>query len=130
MRAKRLRREKWIGLRLNEAEFAELKKAAAKTTANSLSTYVRCILLGKPLTVYYRNQSADEFLAQMLLLKREWNAIGNNFNQAVHKLHTLDEGKAIESWAAYYAGYLQKFQQSLDLIHQQMQKVYEQWLQK
>ena len=35
----------------------------------------------------------------MILLKNELNAIGNNFNQAVHKLHTLDHVPEIKAWA-------------------------------
>jgi transcriptional regulator of NAD metabolism len=50
---------------------------------------------------FYRNQSADEFLAEMIQLKHELNAIGNNFNQAVHKLHTLDHTADIKAWAIH-----------------------------
>lgn len=48
------------------------------------------VLLKKPVTINYRNQSADEILSAMRQLKKELNDVGNNFNQAVHKLHTLD----------------------------------------
>ena len=44
------------------------------------------LCLQKPVTVKYRNQSADDFLQAMLELKKELSAIGNNYNQAVHKI--------------------------------------------
>jgi hypothetical protein len=40
----------------------------------------------------------DDFLKEMLHLKKELNAIGNNFNQAVHKLHTLDRIPEFQQW--------------------------------
>jgi ribosome biogenesis protein Nip4 len=35
----------------------------------------------------------------MILLRNELNSIGNNFNQSVKKLHTLDEISEIKIWA-------------------------------
>jgi hypothetical protein len=42
---------------------------------------MRDVSMQKPVMVKYRNQSEDDFLSQMLELKKEFNAIGNNFNQ-------------------------------------------------
>src|SRR5678816_3223242 len=83
-------RKGWLTVRLNEDEEKKLNKFYSRTTSNSLSEYARDVLLREPVNVIYRNQSADEFLEEMIQLKKELNAIGNNFNQTVHKLHTLD----------------------------------------
>ncbi|WP_206683265.1 plasmid mobilization protein, partial [Escherichia coli] len=69
----------------------QLEKFQQKTTEKDTSSYLRKVALQKPVTVKYRNESADDFLLDMLNLKKELNAIGNNFNQAVHKLHILDK---------------------------------------
>ena len=74
-------------IRMNNSELEQLKKQKQQSTERSLSNYVRKVALQKPVTIRYRNQSADEFLMQMMELKKELNAVGNNFNQAVHKLH-------------------------------------------
>lgn len=130
MKEKKFIRQHWLGLRLSVTELNQLKKLASKTTSRSLSDYARQVLLQQPVRVLYRNQSADDFLADMLSLKKELNALGNNFNQAVHKLHTLDHTPDIQRWAQYYSQYLEKFEQSQATIEQKMQQVYEQWLQK
>ena len=52
----------------------------------------------------FRNQSADDFLKEMLVLKKELNGIGNNFNQAVHKLHLLDKIPEFRAWVIQYDG--------------------------
>ena len=43
--------------------------------------------------------AVDDFLADMLALKKELNAVGNNFNQSVHKLHMLDHLPEFRAWA-------------------------------
>lgn len=130
MREKKFIRQHWLGLRLSETELNQLKKLASKTTARTLSDYARQVLLQEPVRVLYRNQSADDFLTEMLSLKRELNALGNNFNQAVHKLHTLDHAREIQHWAQHYSHYLEIFRKTQDAIERKMQQVYEQWLQK
>ena len=92
-------RSRWLNIRLNEEEENKIKKLYGRTTCNSLSEYARDVLLKNPINILYRNQSADEFLTEMIQLKNELNAIGNNFNQAVHKLHTLDHIPDIKAWA-------------------------------
>jgi hypothetical protein len=55
----------------------------------SLSEYSRNVLLGKKVTVIYRDRSMDEVLEEFILLRQELNFIGNNFNQAVKKLNSM-----------------------------------------
>lgn len=123
-------RSKWFTVRLNEAEENKLNKFFNRTTANSISEYARDVLLQQPVTVLYRNQSADEFLSEMILLKKELNAIGNNFNQAVHKLHTLDRIPDIKSWAILNENSKKIFMNKLTEIEDIMNEIYIQWLQK
>ena len=37
-------------------------------------------------------------MAEMIELRKELNAIGNNFNQAVHKLHILEKIPEFRTW--------------------------------
>ena len=78
-------RKHFVKTRMNDDELNQLIKFQQKTTEKDVSSYLRKIALQKPVTLKYRNQSADDFLKEMLPLKKELNAIGNNFNQAVHK---------------------------------------------
>lgn len=98
MKQKAPKREKWLTIRLSEEEYTLVEKLTKKTTCRTLSDYGRKVLLVKPINVKYRNQSLDDFLADMLQLKKELNAIGNNFNQAVHRLHTLQSIPDLQSW--------------------------------
>jgi hypothetical protein len=123
-------RRKMVVVRMNETEFEQAEKLRKKTTERYLSTYVRKLSLQKPLTVKYRNESADDFLLDMLNLKKELNAIGNNFNQAVHKLHLLDKIPEFRIWVQQYDGLQKVLISKVEEIKLRMNQLYEQWLQK
>jgi len=123
-------RSKWLTIRLSEDEENKLNKFYDQTTSNSLSEYARNLLLNEPITVVYRNQTADDFLAEMILLKNELNAIGKNFNQVVHRLHTLDHIPAIKAWTILNESSKKTFMKKMDEIREKMNEIYEQWSQK
>jgi len=86
--------------------------------------------LSKPIKVTYRNQSADEFLAGMIALKNELNAIGNNFNQAVKHLHSISDPAEIKTWLLLNESTKQAFMNKIEEIKLRMQQLYEIWSQK
>jgi len=56
-----------------------------------LSEYIRNVVLRDPVYVKTRNLSLDAFLREIVALRNQFKAVGFNFNQVVHKLHTLQE---------------------------------------
>src|SRR5688572_6421590 len=127
MKEKKQARSKWLTIRLDETEEQKINRFFSRTTSGSLSEYARDVLLKEPVTVFYRNQSADEFLSEMILLKNEINAIGKNFNQAVHKLHTLDRDPQIKAWAILNEASKDQLMKKLEEIKEKMSQIYEQW---
>jgi hypothetical protein len=123
-------RKIFIKIRMNDEELKQVKKKQQQTTERSLSEYIRNVSMQKPVTVKYRNQSADDFLKQMLELKKELNGIGNNFNQAVHKLHILDKIPEFRFWIQQYDGLQKLLVSKIEEIKIRMNQLYEQWLQK
>ena len=115
---------------MNTAEKNQLKKLQQLTTEKTVSNYVRKVALQKPVIVNYRNQSADNFLKDMLELTKQLNGVGNNFNQAVHKLHTLDRIPEFRRWIHEQKGLHKQVVQSIETIRSRMNQLYEQWLQK
>ena len=118
----------FVKIRMNDAEVKQLKKLQGQSTERSVSNYVRKVALQKPVIVKYRNQTADDFLKEMILLKKELNAIGNNFNQAVHKLHILDTIPEFRFWVKFYQGLQQSVASKVQDIHSKVNQLYEQWL--
>lgn len=118
-------RAKWVTVRLNETERNKLEKSYKKTTCNSLGEYIRSVLLKEPVIVRFRNQSADNFLEEILLLRKELNAIGNNFNQLVHKLYTLDSIPEIKAWAILNEAGKKSFMKKVVEISEKVSRIYE-----
>ena len=123
-------RSRWLNIRLNEEEENKIKKFYSRSTCSSLGEYARDVLQKNPVNIFYRNQSADEFLTEMIQLKQELNAIGNNFNQVVHKLHTLDHIADIKAWAIHNESGKNLFMKKVDQILEKANQIYELWLQK
>ena len=123
-------RTKWLPIRLNANEKKKLNYLYNRSTCNSLSEYARQVLLREPVLIKYRNQSADDFLEEMIQLKNELNAIGKNFNQAVHKLHTLDRVPEIRTWAILNENDKKNFTRKVQEIQEKLSQIYELWSQK
>ncbi len=121
-------RKIFLKIRMNDDELKLLKKKQQQTTERSLSEYIRNVSMQKPVTVKYRNQSADDFLKQMVELKKDLNGIGNNFNQAVHKLHLLDKIPEFRVWVNQYDGLQKVLMNKVEEIKLRMNQLYEQWL--
>ncbi|MGZ5190993.1 MAG: plasmid mobilization protein [Flavisolibacter sp.] len=114
----------------NAEEYNDIEKFSNTTTSQSISEYARSVLLKKPVIVKYRNESIDEILSEMIRLKNELNAIGNNYNQAVHKLHTLDKIPEIKTWVILNEKLKKCFLENVDQINYRKNETYTLWSQK
>jgi hypothetical protein len=117
----------WISFRVKPEEYDQIHALFSSSACRKLSEYARKVLLHKPVYIKYRNQSADDFLREMLQLKSELNAIGNNFNQAVKKLHTLDYDYEIKKWTTDNELIKAKFLQHTDQILIRLHQIHSQW---
>lgn len=129
MAAETTGRVRIIGLRLTSDEYGLLEKAWKKSTVKKLSEYVRRVLFGKAVTVYTRNQSLDELMAELVLLRRELKAIGVNFNQAVHRLNMLDHSPQMQRWVEGFMRDRDVFFLKAEEIKLKINSISEQWLQ-
>jgi hypothetical protein len=122
-------RTKWLHLRLKVEEYNLLHQHFSQTTCRKVSEYARKILLGKPLTTTYRNQSLDEFMAEMIRLRKELNSIGNNFNQAAKKLHSLSQINEYRDWLMAHEVEKKLLLDKVDQIKKRINQIADQWLQ-
>ena len=89
---------KWLHIRLTEDDYNRIHKKFERSSNRKFSEYARKVLLDKPVTVNQRNQSLDDFMAEMIALRNELSAIGNNYNQTVKRLHALQQIDEIKTW--------------------------------
>ena len=91
-------RKRIVGIRFTIKEYEQIEKKWKDSTCRKLSEYVRKIVFNKPIVATYRNKSLDDLMTELIQLKKELNGIGNNFNQAVKKLHTLHQIPEFRMW--------------------------------
>jgi hypothetical protein len=125
----KVNRTKVLQIRFSPDEFGTINKRFSKTTCRKVSEYSRKILLGKPVTTYTRNQSLDEFMLEMIRLRKELNHIGHNFNQAVRKLHSLEECAQFRNWILFQESRQRQLLEMVGLIQEKISKISDQWLQ-
>lgn len=123
-----LKRTLILKIRINSQEKKLIDQYRQKSTEKTISNYIRKLALQKPITIRYRNESADEFLHEMIDLKKQLNGIGNNFNQAVHKLHTLERIPEFRHWIQEQQSTQKVLIYSIESIRIRINKLYEQWL--
>ena len=130
MQEKNKVRSFWLTVRLNPEEYNRLQHFFKKSTCRGLSAYTRSVLLQEPVVIVHRNASADDILTVFLALKNELNSLGNNFNQAVKKLHTLDQYPDIKFWTMMTENGRTDLLSKVEEIRLRMNQIYSQWSQK
>ncbi|ASZ09613.1 MAG: plasmid mobilization relaxosome protein MobC [Sphingobacteriales bacterium] len=129
MKEQNSNRTRIIGLRLTPDEYAKIEKKWKASTCRKLSDYVRRSLFDKPVVTTYRNSSQDDLMAELTRLRSELNAVGNNFNQAVKKLHTLSQIAEFKSWLIAYEVEKNILSNKVDEVRINVKKILEIWLQ-
>jgi hypothetical protein len=64
-----------ISVQYTKGEKQELKKKVANSTCRTTSEFIRKATLGRPLYVFYRNKSFDEFVDECIALRKEMRTI-------------------------------------------------------
>ena len=122
-------RTRRITLRLTPEEYAKIEHKWKISTCRKLSDYVRKHLFDKPITTTYRNQSLDDFMEETVVLRNELNAIGNNVNQVVKKMHTIQQIPEFREWIIRYELEKKILFNKVNDIQNHMQKITDKWLQ-
>jgi len=123
------KRTRWITLRLNEEEFADLQRRLKTTTCRRMSEYTRLLLFEKPVTVRQRNQSMDDFMEELIVMRSEINAVGNNFNQVVRKINSVKEIPKMDIWLQVAEKYQQSLLERIEGIQKRIDQFSAAWLQ-
>ena len=129
MQQDKLNRNRIIGIRLSTKEFEQIQKKFKSSTCRKLSDYIRRSIFDKPVVTTYRNSSLDDFMSESIRLRNELNNLGNNFNQAVKKLHTLDQIDEFRIWISLFDAEQINLIYKIEEIKKHIQKMAQIWLQ-
>lgn len=129
MSEKKINRTVWLHIRLTPDEYRKISDRFLASTSRKISDYSRKILLLKPVTFYTRNQSLDILMGELILLRNELNALGNNYNQVVKKMHTLDHLTDFKPWLVLNEKQQQSLLAKVSEIKDKINTMSDKWLQ-
>jgi hypothetical protein len=119
---------KRVTVRFSPEEYSKIFRSYKRTTNRRLSEYFRSVMLDKPVTVNTRNQSLDNVQTELIALKNELKAIGNNFNQSVKKLHMIEHISEARIWLIDQESRWLDNTKKLDEISSKISKISRSWL--
>ena len=121
-------RTKRVIFRMSPEEYQKIERKSNASTCKNLSDYLRHCLFEKPVVSVYRNGSKDDYLIEMGRLRQELNAIGNNYNQVVKRLHTINDLAEFRSWLRVFEVEKRTLSNKIESIKDHVQKMSESWL--
>lgn len=130
MRKENEKRSRIFLLRLKPKEFATVNSNFKRTRFRNLSEYTRSMLLEKSITVFHRDAAMDEILEELILLRKEINFIGNNFNQAVRKLNSVSGMPEAKIWQSMLEVLRDQLEPSIRQIKDRINNYSDIWSQK
>lgn len=129
MQEQKKNRDRWIHIRVTEAEHSQIHKQFKTTTERQFSAYARKVLFGKPMIKGYKNESLKEITSTLFELRKDLNGIANNLNQVVHKLHTTGGDAELKGWLMSFEFSRKSTSKSIEDIKVFINKTAEKWLQ-
>jgi hypothetical protein len=112
-----------LNIRLDQKEWDKVHKLTSNSTCRSVSEYARKVLLEKPVRVFYRNQSFDDFEETMVRVLRQLETFGENFTLLVNQ--SLSPGKSTDLKALLppLLEYAQSFTRTAEEIKDHVKKL-------
>jgi len=127
--SKKITRSEWLHIRLTPDELKTISGNHQRTTSRELSAFARKRLLEEPLTYYTRNASLDEGLQELVQLRKELNAIGNNLNQQTKKLNSFTVAPGLSVMVESIKTVREQVNKQLTEINNAINQLAKQWLQ-
>jgi hypothetical protein len=118
-----------LKIRVSEAEYQHIQKQFLKTADRKLSGYTRKMLLGKPVTIIYQNQSLEDIVTVLTKLENDLNGVANNYNQAIKKLNAYQQYHELTGWISAHEKLQQELLDKIGEIHLFIAKTAREWLQ-
>ncbi|WP_345138745.1 plasmid mobilization protein [Flavobacterium ginsengiterrae] len=128
MKKELLNRTRIAAVRFTTSEYAALERRCKATTCRQMSEYLRNCLLHKPVTVKHRDASLDECMLEFIRLRKELSALGNNFNQSVRKLHTLQQIPEFRHWILSTEAQRERLLRTVSDIQKMTSEMTSKWL--
>lgn len=110
-------------------EFTKIEEKWKGSTCPNRSNYMRKMLLQKPIVAAYRNRSLDDFMEEMVQLRKELINIEKDFELPLKKCAVSLRSGEFRDWLIAYDLERKILFNKVEEIKLHIQKIAEKWLQ-
>jgi len=119
----------WLNIRLAPDEHQEIESRSKKSTCRNMSEYARRVLLEQKIVTIERDGSLDKLMEELIVLRKELNQTGNNFNQIVRKINASNEKVDLQFWLPVSQQLQHQITSQIDIIQSKIDQLSKKWLQ-
>lgn len=117
-----------LNLRLTPAEHSQILEQSKQTNCRDLSEFIRRAIFGKKIIMISRDGSLDDVMKELIRLRKDLNLAGNNFNQVVRKLNTVNDTETLLFWLPVSEKLQQQIIRQIAAIQSTIDQLSEKWL--
>lgn len=117
-----------LNLRLTPAEHSQILEQSKQTNCRDLSEFIRRAIFGKKIIMITRDGSLDDVMKELIRLRKDLNLAGNNFNQVVRKLNTVNDTETLLFWLPVSEKLQQQIIRQIADIQLTIDQLSEKWL--
>ncbi|WPQ61893.1 plasmid mobilization relaxosome protein MobC [Chitinophaga sancti] len=129
MNSKNKNRVRLLGVLLSPEEFKSFEQNWQSSGCKKMSEFARRKLFDKPIVSSFRNKSLDDFMGEMIHLRKELNALAINYNQALKKLNSQERIPSEKSWFLRLEMEHKILLSKVNEIKSKINSIADQWLQ-
>jgi hypothetical protein len=119
-----------VRTRVTKATAERLEKLRAFSDCHSIGELARRILSGSTITVFHKDASMDGVMEQLVIIRRELNAIGVNMNQVTRSYHQSRDEHTKAFYALKLAAQYQEAATRINLLLSLISQLSKKWLAK
>ena len=113
----------------SNSEWEKLNSEISRSLCRYRSEFCRKKLLGQPITFTHRNLSIDDFVTEIILLRKTLSTIQGDFSNALIKLEETDLESEIKNGVANIKGLASQCTENIKEIKGRIDTMSELWLQ-
>lgn len=118
-----------IYVRLTGKEYLKIDNLCKISTCRSKSEFIREVVLKKPITIFYRNQSLDDLIEEIVILNREINTLKDDQYKILPVLYRCKNSSELNQTIQEIGLKLEGLHKKMDEVKNQMEKIVEKWSQ-
>ena len=94
-----------------------------------MSELLRAIITKEPITLYTKDGTLGVVMEELVLLRRELSAVGNNLNQITRHLNSIQRGEGRGALMAQASLTISQVQGKIEKLYPLISKLSSKWLQ-